>query len=177
MLELIAGGIVGLLVAVTSQWVATGGRLRRLRSTIKDELELSQLLGTDVATDPVHAKLRAQARMHIVEYLDDPGVDGTADLVRRRIFMPTWAALAAIASLTAFVLAWTETGPQFGGLVGVVTGFTVTVGLGAVARLATHFASKYIARRHLSKGLRVALARREWERIAAQEPETPSTGQ
>lgn len=171
MLELFAGGLVGLVVAVVTQWTATGGRLKRLRTTIRDELELLRLIGGD-SSDPVWEKLRVQTRIHVLEYLDDPSVDGTADVVRKEIFRPTWGVLCAAASGLLFWLGATDTGPELGGVAGLLVGFGGTIALGVVARLATHFVATHIARRRYSKGIRAAVKRREVrEEIATGKPD------
>jgi hypothetical protein len=101
--DLLLGGVIGLLVAVVTQLMARGGRSKWLRATIREELELVRLLdGSD--DDPLKAKPRLQARVHIVEYLDDPELDLLVAKVRRMTFGPFWVCAFLSAAIRMVIL-------------------------------------------------------------------------
>lgn len=101
MAELLVGGALGLLVAVVSQWVATGGRLKRLRATIREELELAELM--KLPDDSLRTRLKLQARLHLIEYLDDPELNQVVRSFRTKIFAVLWASLSVITGVALSV--------------------------------------------------------------------------
>jgi hypothetical protein len=158
MVDLVAGGVVGLFVAIASQWFA-GGRSKRLRSVIREELELVRLLD-EGADEQVRAKLKVQARMHVLEYLDDPEMDGSARAWRALSFQVVYGCLCGAAVVS---LVWIEL-PELPPWTGVLAGFVVTSLLALVAVAASSWFSTQWARRHFARGLRAEVARRERER-------------
>ena len=158
MVELLAGGAMGLVVALATQWFA-GGRSQRLRSAIREELELVRLLD-DPADEAVKAKLKVQARIHVLEYLDDPAMDRSAEHWRVVSFQAVYASLCAAAAVSLF---WIEL-PDMPSWAGALAGFAGTSVFALVAIVASSWIATHWARRHFARGLRAEVARHERER-------------
>lgn len=168
MLELFVGGGIGLVVAIVTQWTATGGRLKRMRSTIRDELELLNLLESG-AGDPIWEKLRYQARMHIAEYLEDPTMGEASAPYRRAVYRIVYGTLCAVAG--AVLLWWgiAHPGGVTNGWAGLALGLTTTLILGMVAWVPTPWIATHLTRRRYSSGLRRHVARRLADGLPADE--------
>lgn len=99
--KVVAGGLFTLLVAFVGYQLQLGGRRRRRRKEIREELELVALLGDR----PEAVRLRARAEALLKRYAPEPTLSGHS----APSHPPWWVQLLSIAASTlasAFVSIW-----------------------------------------------------------------------